>query len=183
MGQQALNLIFLFSALGLMAAQDEYIKWPADGVANAGAWWLLGDNWETTVIFCVVYSQFLTSGMLFTLGSHWRKAVFYNWPLTLFYLLAFAFTSFLLLADSNSVSEVFHMATQDFGTASSPSPVWSGVGKVSKAMPSAFRFKIWALILTSIVCTFIWEKFVVLGCVRDLAKRKYGGTKGVQLRL
>ena len=129
---------------------------------------------QTTVVFCVVYSQFLTSGILFTLGSHWRQAVFYNWPLTLFYILGFGFTSFLLLADSNRVSEVcvigmpcfgslaeievFHIATQDFGTPSSPSEVWSLYGKPSKAMSSEFRFKLWSLILTSIICAFIWEK-------------------------
>ena len=158
-GMQAINVLFLTGALHLMKSDDDYQEWPAGSVANTGAWWLLGDNWETTVIYSVVYSQFLTSGMIYSFGAHWRKAVCRNWILTLFWVLMYAFTSFLLLADANDCSDVFHMASSAFGPGTRfASPVWAAAGKVSKGMSSGFRWKLWVLILSSMICTAVWEK-------------------------
>ena len=179
-GQQIINVSFLFSALKVMRDDSNYIKWPADSVANSGAWWYLGDNWETTVIFCVVYSQFLTSGILFSFGSHWRQAVFYNWPLTIFWALAFAFTSFLLLADENDVANVFHISNRDYVKGEDDAnPVWEAFFNqtthsytVVKAMSSDLRFRIWIMTVASMICTALWEKVVILGPVRTFLKKR-----------
>eukprot|EP00658_Telonema_sp_P-2_P012704 TRINITY_DN14834_c0_g1_i2.p1 TRINITY_DN14834_c0_g1~~TRINITY_DN14834_c0_g1_i2.p1 ORF type:complete len:1308 (+),score=380.72 TRINITY_DN14834_c0_g1_i2:208-4131(+) len=173
-GMQVLNLVFLCGALGLMKDDSDYQKWPADSVESTGSWWLLGDNWETTVIFTTVYSQFLWSGVIFTLGSHWRKPVYHNWMLLVFWAVVFAGTCSVLLADANSFSDVFHSATSAFGPGTRfESPVWTRAGKVSKAMPTSLRWRLFALIMSCLVCSGLWEKVVVLGHVRDYAKRKY----------
>merc|ERR1711998_752965 len=113
--------------------------------------------------------------MLFTFGSHWRKAVCFNWQLTIFWAAAFGFTSFLLLSDSNSVTEVFHIANRDFGDGNSP--VWDAAGQVQKKMPFGLRISIWVLTVVSMGCTAVWEKFVILGPVRDYMKRKTADSK------
>lgn len=47
--------------------------------SHGASWWTLGDNWESTVIFFVMFFQFITSAFVFTFGSVFRENVFKNW--------------------------------------------------------------------------------------------------------
>lgn len=172
-GMQVINVIFMCSALSLMTNDADYYMWPASK-AQGASWWTLGDNWETTVIYCTVFSQFITSGVIFTFGSHYRRPVCCNVYLTGFWVLAYSFTSYILLADSNSVTQLFHIASETFNVnGTSPSPVWAaalGTGVPVPPMSFNLRFRLWLLILGGMGCTMVWERFFVIGPVRDFLR-------------
>ena len=73
-----------------------------------------GDNWESTYIFWPVYFNFITSALIFGFGAEFRRPVLTNWPLTMSWAALFALGSYLLLADSNAVTRVFHVASEQF---------------------------------------------------------------------
>jgi magnesium-transporting ATPase (P-type) len=79
-GVWGINLVFLVGALCFMHTQTGYVKWPAS-YSHGASWWTLDDNWESTVIFFVMYFQFITSAFVYTFGSVFRKSVFLNWVL------------------------------------------------------------------------------------------------------
>jgi hypothetical protein len=199
MGMQVINVSVLFSALALMSADSAYVQWPAAS-ASGSSWWTLGDNWETTVVFAVVYSQFLTSGLIFTFGSKWRKPVWENWGLFGFWLVFYVFTSWLVLSDPNEVTDVFHFASRAFPV--SASPVWAAyyqgldtaamvnatggnatinstvvasaaLSQTAPAMSFDLRVQIWVLTLGGMVLTVLWEFAVVVGPVRDWLHKKF----------
>jgi len=181
-GMQILNIIFMCAALGLMKNDEDYEQWPASS-AQGAAWWELGDNWETTTIFCTVFTQFVTSGVLFSFGSHFRQPVYCNIWLFGFWIFAFAFTSYLLLGDPSSITKTFHIASEAFSavpTDSDVSPVWAryyqSIGSKrtnAPAMSSSFRWKLYALIVTNLICNFIWERVFVIGPVKDHVRKTY----------
>ena len=122
-GMQIFNVIIIASALVLMRNDPDYVAWPAD-LAGANAWWFLGDNWETTVVFTVVAFQYLSSSAIFSLGSKFRKPIWNNRLLVAAYLAFAAFLAFLLLSDQNGLTEIFHMASKNFNKEGTNSPVW-----------------------------------------------------------
>ncbi len=56
---------------------------------------MLGDNWESTVIFFTIYFQFVTSAMVFSFGSAFRRPVVFNYRLLVNCSLASPPTPFL----------------------------------------------------------------------------------------
>jgi len=178
-GMQVINVCILMSALAIMRGDNDYIVWPASKASGA-SWWTLGDNWETTVVFTVVFSQFVTSGLIFTFGGKWRKPVWENLPLFGFWLFAYVFTSYLMLSDANSVTDIFHIASRKFNSASNPSPVWEaalGAGVSPPSMSTGLRFQIWLLTAAGLLLAVAWEGIVIIGPVRDYFHKKYPPTR------
>lgn len=46
--------------------------------AKGADWWTLSDNVESTVIFFIIYFQFITAALIFTFGSTFRRPVYFN---------------------------------------------------------------------------------------------------------
>lgn len=169
-GMQGINVAVIFAALAISAADPAYVRFPAE-FAKGGLWWTLGDSWETSVLFVVVYSQFVTSAVIFSFGHKFRQPVYQNFALFGFWVLAYGFTSYLCLTDPNGVTDTFHIASRAFNSnATGPSPAWEGLlgeGNPAPAMSSDLRFRLWLLTLGGMAATALWEFGVVLGPVRD----------------
>ena len=54
------------------------MRWYACRYAKGADWWTLSDNVESTVIFFVIYFQFITASLVFTFGSTFRRPVYFN---------------------------------------------------------------------------------------------------------
>lgn len=48
-------------------------------LALEAEWWVLGDNWESSVLFFVVFYQYITCALVYSFGSSFRLTLFYNW--------------------------------------------------------------------------------------------------------
>jgi hypothetical protein len=72
-GTTIINAIFMGISLGVMAADPEYIKWP-NKCSDANFWYLLADNWETTVI-CVLFLYQVSSLLAKLDRSHPANAI------------------------------------------------------------------------------------------------------------
>jgi len=57
-------------------------------LALEAEWWVLGDNWESSVLFFVVFYQYITCALVYSFGSSFRLGLFYNWAVTVSIILA-----------------------------------------------------------------------------------------------
>ena len=57
-------------------------------LALEAEWWVLGDNWESSVLFFVVFYQYITCALIYSFGSSFRLGLFYNWAVTVSITLA-----------------------------------------------------------------------------------------------
>lgn len=46
---------------------------------DSAEWWVNGDNWECSVLFFVMYFQYITCALAYALGSTFRLSLLYNW--------------------------------------------------------------------------------------------------------
>lgn len=163
-GAQAIHVTFLLLALHLMKGDPNYVRWPSHEV-DFIRWWEIGDNWETTVIFTMVCTQFATAAVVFSFGGKYRRVIFRNYRLVLSYACITAFLSFLMLSPSNVVTKAFHMASEAFNSPHPESPVWqryqASGGQSSPAMSVALRVKVLLLALSSSIFVVAWELVVV----------------------
>jgi len=122
-GMHAINVAFMVGGLMMMKADDDYVEWPAK-LAGAASWWTLGDNWETTVIFTIVSLQFVSSALIFSFGSYFRKPVWNNIPLLLSCVAMYVFCALLVLLPEDGLTEVFHFASNNYNAKTTNNPVW-----------------------------------------------------------
>lgn len=59
------------------AAADDLVV--LDRYVDSAEWWVNGDNWECSVLFFVMYFQYITCALAYALGSTFRLSLFYNW--------------------------------------------------------------------------------------------------------
>ena len=166
LGLWAMNTAFSIGALFYMQASPDYVRWPAQNAVGA-AWWTLGDNWESTVLFFMTFSQFITSGLVFSLGASFNRPLIRNYLLCAVWGGLYALTLFLLLSPPNTATRIFHVASQNFNGIGTDSPVWmkyqsspadggSG-GKPSSGMSFGFRLGLMALMLANGTCNALWQ--------------------------
>lgn len=173
------------------------------GCKQGAAWWTLGDNWESTTLFVCFSNQFVTSAVSFSLGGKFRKDVADNTILVglcaAFYLLF----AYILLAEPNSLIATFHIASIDYNSNGTESPVWTAYQDIccqackvefgkslvdcqrecwTVGMPFELRLWLWALTISFCILSFGWEQLVVQGSVRDWLRSRYP-KEGVALRL
>jgi hypothetical protein len=82
--------------------------------------------------------------------------------------------------EPNVLHGIFHIASIQFNSAATASPVWRTYqdldgGAPSAAMPFRFRLNIWLLVQVGIVLACLWEKVIVQGPVRSACLRRCGG--------
>ena len=46
---------------------------------DSAQWWVNGDNWESSVLFFVMFYQYITCALAYSLGSTFRLSLLYNW--------------------------------------------------------------------------------------------------------
>ncbi|DBB17796.1 TPA: hypothetical protein ACH3X3_002824 [Trebouxia sp. C0006] len=166
LGIWILNVLFLVAALCFMRNQAGYVLWPAS-LALEAEWWVLGDNWESSVLFFVVFYQYITCALVYSFGSSFRLGLFYNWAVTGLWVALMTLTTLLLLLPHSGFTHVWHIASQQFNSADDYSPVWEAYREEgfpeSPAMSFEFRIKLFALCLGNILVMVLWQKFIAEG--------------------
>ncbi|CAM6091151.1 unnamed protein product [Calypogeia fissa] len=176
LGVWTINVLFLTAALIYMTKLPGYVQWPAQYSAGA-SWWLLGDNWETTVIFFTLYLQFVTTAFSFTFGATFRRSVLWNYCLTGAWATIVCVVSCVILLPSNGFTKLFHMSSEQFNRLGAANVVWQTYqekgGLPSPAMDFSERLRLWILILVNMCCIALWTKVVINGPVAKLVARKF----------
>jgi len=185
LGNLIVNLSFYFAIQFWIPSLPGYLKWPAD-LSSGSYWWVNGDNWESTGIYWPIYFQFITSAYIFGFGAQYKKAVLFNWQLTIIYAGLFFIGSYALLAEPNTLSESFHVASQQFNylgvIPENPQSVWTTYQDVwghdnpgvalcdpdaensppcSPAMSFSQRLTLYLIILGSLAAGAIWQSVFV----------------------
>ncbi|KAJ7537387.1 hypothetical protein O6H91_11G004100 [Diphasiastrum complanatum] len=176
LGMWIINLCFFVGAVCFMSSQKEYVKWPAK-YSHGATWWTLGDNWESTVLFFTMYFQFITGAFIFTFGATFRKNVLFNWLLLVSYGGLVTLFSLLLLLPPSGFTSIWHVASQQFNSLGTSSPVWvlyqENGGHPSPGMPFSFRLKLLFIIFASIATNVFWQKVIIEGPVAAALAQKY----------
>eukprot|EP00250_Pteridium_aquilinum_P014895 c22269_g1_i1 orf=370-4158(-) len=175
-GVWCINIVFLTGAMILMTKEPDYVQWPAK-YSHGADWWTLGDNWESTVLFFTMYFQFITSAFVFTFGSIFRKNVFHNWVLMICYGTLMVLMSLLLLLPPSGFTSLWHVASEQFNTVGSSSPVWIAYqeagGSPSPGMPFDFRLRLWLLIMGGLATLVLWQKLFAEGAAAKFVARRF----------
>ncbi|KAK3281419.1 hypothetical protein CYMTET_10793 [Cymbomonas tetramitiformis] len=123
LGMMAVNWSFLAGIIAWMRVHDDYVEWPSE-YAEMTDWWTLGDNWESTVLYVTVFLQFITSSVIFSFGSAYRRTVTSNWPLLASWGALFALTSSAFLMDDSAFTQIWHMASHQYNDEEPTNKVW-----------------------------------------------------------
>ncbi|KAJ1722042.1 hypothetical protein LPJ53_003510 [Coemansia erecta] len=142
-------------------------------------WWLLGDNYEASVISFISAFQFINNGFLFNYGYVHRAAWFRNYTLLVVWAFLMIFVSYMLLADPNRVGCAFRLncGSADVLVALGyKRPTW-GIEPYNSPLghnvfPRASRWAFWGYCLGNMLATNLWQLLVVNGPVRTLLRRK-----------
>ncbi|KAJ1816640.1 hypothetical protein LPJ56_004248 [Coemansia sp. RSA 2599] len=142
-------------------------------------WWLLGDNYEASIISFISTFQFINNGFLFNYGYLHRAAWYRNYMLLIVWAFLMIFVSYMLLADPNRVGCAFRF---NCGTSSVleslgySKPTWyiepynSPLGH--NVIPRASRYKFWGYCLGNMLASNVWQLVVVNGPVRSFLRKK-----------
>ncbi|KAJ2416369.1 hypothetical protein GGI10_001031 [Coemansia sp. RSA 2530] len=175
-------LNWLFSAMAYVwLFQQDWFRCNEHATAEVDVtkWWLLGDNYESSILSFVSMFQFITNGFVVNYGYLYRARWYKNYALLVVWGFLMVFTSYMLLADPNRVGCAFRL---NCGTASvieslgykkpnwSIEPYNSHLGH--NIIPLASRYKLWGYCLGNMVAANLWQLFVVNGPVRNMLRNK-----------
>jgi cation-transporting ATPase 13A3/4/5 len=177
---------FLFTVIGLAAlnAQDWYQcrKWDPDSAVISSIF-LIGDNYETSVIFLITGAQYLSSAMAFNFGHKHRQPWLYNIPLMAFLVVFFFIHIFIIFVPSelscffrvNCTNEDSLRGALD----SCAAPISNEYN--STVMPADFRVTMFLLIVANTIAVMLWEFVVVLGPVGKFFRAMFPQVKPLKL--
>eukprot|EP01062_Namystynia_karyoxenos_P046569 TRINITY_DN3495_c0_g1_i1.p1 TRINITY_DN3495_c0_g1~~TRINITY_DN3495_c0_g1_i1.p1 ORF type:complete len:1335 (+),score=358.47 TRINITY_DN3495_c0_g1_i1:74-4078(+) len=196
-GLQVLNMLFMVGGLLMMAADEDYVQWPAE-YAKGASWWLLSDNWEATVIFLFFHFQLTITAFTFSFGGPFRLPVWTNWVLSVSVFALVLYGSVLMLIEPTEMTDAFHLASRDWNGVNTTNDAWKGwQGRVnttpegppwnytnppSPGMSGEFRVRLWVLLMSSAAVAILWERAVVMGPVRTFLHARYNRPR-IVLRL
>jgi len=178
-GAHAINIMVLIIVIHMVTSHPDYVKWPSK-LSSMEIWWELSDNWESTMLFAVVFPQFITTAIVFSFGAKFRRGVRHNLGLLVFWAVFLVFSSCLLLMDPNEVTRIYHYGSDNFNGEGTPYNIWqkhqANGGRISSGMPFKLRFKIWCVISAGLVLMSLWEFVFIIGPGRPWIFPKRGTT-------
>ncbi|ORZ37459.1 hypothetical protein BCR44DRAFT_85614 [Catenaria anguillulae PL171] len=180
--QTVINWTFLFMGVWWLFQQDWFRCKEFDASAvDAAKWWLMGDNYESTIISIIVVHQFVNNGAVFNFGFLFRRSWFANRLYVLLYVTLMGFIGFILLSEPNPVNCMFRI---NCGDPDALERTW-GLPKPTFAidtynnpwgnnyMPTSFRWKLWVYVMANVVLCLLVERLGVIGPVREMVREKY----------
>ncbi|KAI9149873.1 hypothetical protein H9P43_010052 [Blastocladiella emersonii ATCC 22665] len=182
LSQAAVNWTYLFLGIYWLFQQDWFRcnEFDASAVVDLGKWWLLGDNYESTMISAIVVCQFINNGAVFNFGHYFRRSWFSNRVYALLYVVLLTVISTLILSDPSAFTCLFRI---NCGSPSSlvelgyPKPTWSMDPYNSllghNVLPVPFRWKLFTYVMSNVVLGLCIERLVILGPVREYIRTKY----------
>jgi hypothetical protein len=163
-GTLAINFVFLVIALAALFAQDWYLcrQWGSIDVSNVT---VIGDNYETSVIFIVSGYQYIASAAAFNFGYSFRQNWFRNYVFVFLFLL-FTSMQFGMTLSASSFSCIWRVNCDNdhvVRAVTDPSP--SAINNVfsTTEMPAAFRGLLVGLMVANLIVICAWNYFVVNG--------------------
>lgn len=179
------SFLCLITTLLVMRNDKDYIKWPAEYSVSSD-WWTLSDNWESTILFCVMFNFLLFSAFIFSFGYLYRQQIYYNYILLINIAILLFITLFIYLSSTNYLSDLFHISSRQFNCKDTFSPVWeqyqNNGGNYSPGMSFNFRLKIYLIVGFFLLLSIIWQSQVMEGSIGNYIREKYYKKKRVIIR-
>ena len=138
----------------------------------------ISDNWEATVLMNCMFPQLITSAVVFSFGSKFRRGFYKNTLLVVSWISLYILSSVLMLAPSNWLSRAWHMASEQFNVVGTSSPVWAtynqgDASRESPAMPSSLRFQLWFIMSCGLILSAMWQALVVDGPIGQRIRKRF----------
>jgi hypothetical protein len=160
-GQELINIVFLFNGVHMLIREDWYCPFTPDNV-DLAKWWLLSDNHMATVLFFTVITQQHVAAWVFSFGSRFRAAIWRNYLLVAVFVVLVVLDIYLILGGPSDLTDLFRIASSTNVVVLPYIP-----------MPLSFRLKYFALLLGNVAAVILFEYAFVLGPVRDYLRRRY----------
>ncbi|OAD04089.1 hypothetical protein MUCCIDRAFT_82030 [Mucor lusitanicus CBS 277.49] len=182
LGQLWINVWFLIGAFIWLYTRDDFFRcseWDARAT-DASKWWLLGDSFEADVLTFMALFQFVNCAMAFNYGYIFRQRWYRNYFLILVWAVFISIVSYWELADPNRFGCLMRLNCGNPDVLVSlgydrPSfyiePYNNPLGH--NVLPKAFRYQLWAYSIGNMLVVHVWERFVILGPVRQWTRRRY----------
>ncbi|KAI9502156.1 hypothetical protein BX070DRAFT_214319 [Coemansia spiralis] len=146
---------------------------------DVSKWWLLGDNYEASILSFVSAFQFINNGFVVNYGYLFRARWYRNYALLVVWSFLMCLVSYMLLADPNRVGCAFRLncgsadvLRDEFHTNVTwhIEPYNNPLGH--NVIPKPSRYKLWGYCLGNILTSNVWQLFVINGPVRNLLRKK-----------
>ncbi|KAL3780294.1 hypothetical protein HJC23_001335 [Cyclotella cryptica] len=161
-GVLSINFLFLVIALALLWKQDWFQcrMWGSNDVSNVT---VLGDNYETSVIFLVTGYQYISSAAAFNFGYTYRAGWFKNYVFVFFFSVWTAF-QFTATMSANKFSCIWRANCDNdnavrFVTSTEPEALYNDFN--TTVMPTSFRGTLLGLMIANLILNCAWEYLVV----------------------
>merc|ERR1712080_336820 len=120
--------------------------------------------------------HFLNTAITFSLGSTYRKPVYYNWMLMLSWFVAYLIMVLAYLLPDGPLPRTFHISSYQANKPHTENPIWieyqNEGGETSPAMPFDLRFGLVLLVAFGSLLSLTWQKYVINGPVADSIAKK-----------
>jgi cation-transporting ATPase 13A3/4/5 len=165
---------FLFVVFGLLAlfGQEWFTcrQWNNSDVSNIR---VIGDNYESTVIFVIMGYQHVSSAAAYNFGYTFRASWIRNYIFVFFFLLWTAF-QFAATLSHSKFSCIWRLnCDNDHAvrqiTFPEPQPIQNDFN--TTVMPMSFRAILVALMIANLICVCVWDYFVVNMAIPMLGKK------------
>ncbi|KAI8990019.1 hypothetical protein BDB01DRAFT_841879 [Pilobolus umbonatus] len=181
-GQIVINALFLMGGFIWLYSRDDFFRcneWDSRAT-DIYKWWLLGDSFEADLLTFIVLYQFINAAMVFNYGYLYRAAWYRNYLLMVIFMTFIGLVSYWELADPNRFGCLMRLncgnpdvlvslgySRPDFSIEEYNNSLGHNV------LPKPFRYKLWMYSLFNMVAVHIWERFVILGPIRDWVRTRY----------
>lgn len=180
-----IHVVFALISVGLLYRQSFFLCHEFDGTnADLRRWWELGDSYEAATTSIMVMFQIIHSAAAFNWAHKYRQGGLQNRIFVGLYLFFFGVISIVLLGDPNALGCQFRIncgtptALSSLGYSvpfNAPEVYYTVSGH--NVFPHSFRVTIFALSIMNLVAGILWEQVVILGPIREWARRKWGAKK------
>lgn len=137
---------------------------------------VIGDNYESSVLFLVSGLQYISSAMAYNFGYEHRASWFMNWRFAILSI-SFSFMQFYIALVPSSLSCLFRVNCENDDVVRQ---VTSGKNDLlpiqnpyaTTVMPLDFRWTIAGIMFANLVSVMIWEYFFVNGIFKHCKRKK-----------
>ncbi|RKP33461.1 hypothetical protein BJ085DRAFT_22847 [Dimargaris cristalligena] len=180
-GQVFINWMFIIGGFFFLFSQPWFKCHEFDSrLVDLSKWWLLADNYEGEVLSLMVLFQFINAAAVFNFGHLFRQSWWRNYTLVAIWAALIGVVSYVELADPNWLGCTFRLncgtpeVLVQLGYKRPSFEVEAYNSELGhNVLPQDMRFKLWGYSIANMVAVAIWEYFVVLGPVRNWAKKKH----------
>lgn len=149
LGLMVISLLYLVGALVHGTNHPDYVQWPSKMAQEGASWWLLGDNWESTLIYFTQFFSFLGAGLVYAFGSKFRQPIYRNYTFVVVFTGLYVLNTLLLLLPESDFTRPWHVASQAFNSEGTNSAVWQlwqqDGNSTSPGMNFELRLELWLI--------------------------------------